>query len=568
MPKKPVNKDIHGIEDASNPTIAPKGNNYLLIIGIDKYVYCPPLQNAVKDAKELVDVLKKRFRFEEQHITTLYDEEANKGNIYNAFRKLATLVKPVDNLVIYFSGHGEYDKIFNLGYWVPIEAEKSKVDQYIPNSEIRNILAAIKSHHTFLMVDSCFSGALFAQGADRNISLRKERDPSRWGLTAGRNEIVTDGIKGTNSPFAQSIIYQLKNTEESIGVAELCDNVLEVVSANANQTPRGEPLKVRGHQGGQFVFHLKLNELGDWQNAQELNTKKSYQSFINQYPNSKYMAAAKMKLVDVAFDDISKMPDEQSYEIRQKINAINAFLSKDLTDQQIRQAEDLGEHLDYKEDFLNAQSNLFSLRKFARKDTPFKEAAKAKLVELETQPQTEEVPISTNESKPISSKTTTNTDFKENKGKVLLGCLIMLIVGSFAFMGINGLINDYKSSKATPTKTRKVEPVKTDKQPAPPTNAPAGNAPPGRTFTKPINTSIVWSGKDQLSIDVSGGIPPYKMHVKKGNKTYNDNIKYPKSGKYVFNINAAMKADYGIYDFVIFDRKGDMQTIQKRISSK
>ena len=252
MPHKEQDKGI--VPRKTNSPAQPKGKNYLLVIGIDEYAYCPTLYNAVKDAQDIVAILHNRFRFEAENTTTLYNQSATKANIYAAFRAMRRKVTPKDNLLVYFSGHGEYDKDFNEGYWIPVEGNKGATYEYIANSEIKNKLSAISSHHTFLMADSCFSGSLFAKGRGRDVSLRKERDPSRWGLTAGRNEIVTDGSPGDNSPFAKSILYQLQHTDQPIGVATLCDKVLEVVSANANQTPRGEPLKVDGHQGGSLYF--------------------------------------------------------------------------------------------------------------------------------------------------------------------------------------------------------------------------------------------------------------------------------------------------------------------------
>lgn len=235
---------------------ASKKTNYFLGIGIDDYSHCPKLYNAVKDVKDIIAALNDRFYFDAACIKTLFDQDATERKIFKMFEYFAEKITPEDNLIIYYSGHGKFNKIFDLGYWIPVDAEVDAYEQYIANIQIRNFLSAIKSHHTFLMVDSCFSGALFAKNTDA-ASIRKERYPSRWVLTAGRNEIVTDGNPGGNSPFAKSILFQLKNTEKSIGVSELCDAVLEMVAANADQTPRGEPLKVEGHMGGQFVFHLR-----------------------------------------------------------------------------------------------------------------------------------------------------------------------------------------------------------------------------------------------------------------------------------------------------------------------
>ena len=80
-------KDISGLpNDPTTPRV--KGKNYLLAIGIDDYVHCPKLHNAVKDTKEILTVLKSRFQFEQKHITELYDHQATKRNIYRAFRKM------------------------------------------------------------------------------------------------------------------------------------------------------------------------------------------------------------------------------------------------------------------------------------------------------------------------------------------------------------------------------------------------------------------------------------------------------------------------------------------------
>ena len=367
------NKDIYGLE-ASELMNIPNGKNYLLAIGIDQYVHCPRLYNAAKDARDIVNILKQRFQFKAEDVKELYDGEATKRNIYSAFRSLATTVSPKDNLVIYFSGHGEFDKVFNLGYWIPVEAEKDAVDEYLPNSEIRNILSAIKSHHTFLMVDSCFSGLLFAKGGSRNISLRKERDPSRWGLTAGRNEIVTDGERGTNSPFAKSILYQLKKTDKPLGVAELCDKVLEVVSANASQTPRGEPLKVDGHQGGQFVFHLKKDEVADWKETIAAGTLQSFQSFLTKHPDGRYAHEAQSKIRNLQAENlwqkIEQAKEANIQDLDNKLRLVNQYVTAYEGQAHYEQALDSGELLEYKKDFFQVKTSEFALRRFLGKPVP------------------------------------------------------------------------------------------------------------------------------------------------------------------------------------------------------
>ena len=301
---------------ASSPDV---GVNYLLVIAINAYQNFPTLYNCVKDAKDLIQLLTEKYQFGEESVFTLFDEEATTSRIFTKFETLAERIKPIDNLIIYFAGHGEYKKVFNEGYWIPVDARDNSVGQYIPNSEIKTMLTAIKTQHTFLIADSCFSGSLFQRGNHRNVVRRRiERFPSRWGLTSGRSEIVGDGKPGENSPFAKSILYLLKNNLEPLSVQELCAHVTETVEANATQTPIGEPLNIPGHQGGQFVFHLKKNEKRDFLAAKEKDTADAYETFLTMYPQGLFFDEA-----DALF---GKRKEAEEWDLAIQANTIQGFL--------------------------------------------------------------------------------------------------------------------------------------------------------------------------------------------------------------------------------------------------
>lgn len=230
--------------------------NHLLVIGIDDYVQCPKLNNAVKDAKDLISVLMELYDFREENITALFDEAATEKNVIQTFRKYAQTLSADDNLLIYFSGHGYFDNIFNEGYWIPVNGELGHTNDYIPNSRIITMLKAIKSQHTALIIDSCFSGTLFSQV--RSVGHRFAVKASRWALASGRNEVVSDGSIGGNSPFAVSVLEFLKdNKSPMLLFSDLVQYVKIATSRNASQTPIGSPLQNVGDKGGEFVFHLK-----------------------------------------------------------------------------------------------------------------------------------------------------------------------------------------------------------------------------------------------------------------------------------------------------------------------
>ncbi|MEM6316806.1 MAG: caspase family protein, partial [Bacteroidota bacterium] len=295
----PTDKAVVRRPEAVEP--APSlGKNYLLVIAIDAYEYCPTLYNCVADAKRLIDILTQQYQFEKKEVTTLFNEKATEGNIFSAFRSLATTVTEKDNLVIYFSGHGEYDKVFEEGYWIPVNAQLGATEDCISNSKIKTILSAIKSKHTFLIVDSCFSGSLFAKFRSVAVAEKLEESPSRWGLTAGRNEVVSDGKPGDHSPFAESMLYHLEKNESVLGVAELCNKVIEDVVTSAEQTPRGEPLKVKGHRGGQFFFRNKNSQP---EKANTDSKQQKYGSILYQIPNEMELGKDTKCVVRIAFEE-------------------------------------------------------------------------------------------------------------------------------------------------------------------------------------------------------------------------------------------------------------------------
>ncbi len=243
----------YSIEDATN---------YLLLIGIDNYKEWPMLNNAVSDVDSVSHVLTTRYRFDQQNVTVLKNEDATLANIYQALRSYIERITPQDNLVIYYSGHGYFDKLFNEGYWVPVDAPRNAgVSAMVPNGQVLKVIENINSQHTFLVADACFSGSLFATASRAGYADKVEKYKSRWGLASGRLEVVSDGEKGTNSPFAKNFIDFLRtNKEQKFPVSDLVQYVKKKVAETNQQIPIGNPLRGVGDDGGEFVFYRRAAE--------------------------------------------------------------------------------------------------------------------------------------------------------------------------------------------------------------------------------------------------------------------------------------------------------------------
>ena len=238
--------------------------NHLLIIGIDAYKNgVRPLKNAVRDAEAFKAVLMERFQFTEANCITLINEQATKKAIIKAFDQLIDKLTTDDNLLLYFSGHGELiDRVrTDKGYWIPADAVLNERDTYLPNDEIRDFFANLSAHHVFGIIDSCFSGSLLLRDLGA-AAKRYYNIPSRWVMTSGMKEPVMDG-SGEHSPFALSLLTQLRNyPEQAFSISELWLQMREGIVTNAKQSPLCQPIHDAGHQGGEYFFLSKdVNEV-------------------------------------------------------------------------------------------------------------------------------------------------------------------------------------------------------------------------------------------------------------------------------------------------------------------
>jgi len=241
------------------------GDYYAFIIGIDKYTgKWAPLDNAVRDAKTIETTLRDSYQFE--YFKTLYNEQATRENIVVELEWLMNNVKENDNLLIYYSGHGEFNQMMDEGFWVPVDATGSSTLALLSNNNLQSYLNGIKSKHTLLISDACFSGDIF-----RGSAIQKEFQDtpkyyrevnsmaSRKAITSGGIEPVMDGGSDGHSIFAYWLLKTLSSNERPyFDATELFQSIMIPVVNNSEQKPEFHPIKNTGDAGGQFIFRKKL----------------------------------------------------------------------------------------------------------------------------------------------------------------------------------------------------------------------------------------------------------------------------------------------------------------------
>jgi formylglycine-generating enzyme required for sulfatase activity len=239
---------------------------HALVIGINDYQHWPDLRQARQDAEKTAKLLRSRYGF--GHVRALYDKDATREGIQRELRQYAKTLTRKDALLIYFAGHGYYDKLLKKGYWVPAEARETAdnepaVSDWLDNTVLRDYLKAMEARHVLVVSDSCFSGALFRGGrvnlsAKENTWYRKAiAQPSRWGISSGDLETVPD-----QSVFARKFLQVLEYPKRSVfSASDLCGWLKVEVAANSQCQPVFGPLDDPGNSAdGEFVFIVEEGE--------------------------------------------------------------------------------------------------------------------------------------------------------------------------------------------------------------------------------------------------------------------------------------------------------------------
>jgi hypothetical protein len=241
------------------------GDYYALVIGNNGYTKLPKLETAITDATKVGEVLKKRYGFK---VTLLTD--ATRYQILSALNDLRGKLTEDDNLLIFYAGHGELDKVNMRGHWLPVDAEPSSSANWISNIALTDILNTMSARHVMVVADSCYSGALTRSSLARlEAGLTDEareswqramvQKRSRTALTSGGLAPVLDAGGGVHSIFAKALIDTLEsNTEVLEGqrlFQELSAQVTWAAEAkNFEQIPQYAPIKFAGHESGEFFF--------------------------------------------------------------------------------------------------------------------------------------------------------------------------------------------------------------------------------------------------------------------------------------------------------------------------
>jgi hypothetical protein len=243
------------------------GNNFALVIGIDDYpAPLPRLKTAVNDAKSFAGLLTSKYGFQ---VTTLLNQDATRDKILGAITHFRKSLADNDSFLIYYAGHGSYDRATEKGYWLPVDADSDPLitSRDISADDLITEVRGLAARHVIIISDSCFSGDLTRDAGDFSPSdgnqayiRRMQRAPSRTLMASGSDEPVSDSGSQGHSVFAALLLQAMQSHGGGTFTADdLFVSIRKGVLARSGQSPQYSPLRgsIRPSASldtGDFVF--------------------------------------------------------------------------------------------------------------------------------------------------------------------------------------------------------------------------------------------------------------------------------------------------------------------------
>ncbi len=221
------------------------GKDYALIIASDQYDELQQLANPVFDGITIKEDLEQNYGFETKLLTNPTKAQIQKEIRNYTERSYAK----GDQLFIFFAGHGEFDRVYKMGYIAARDSKKEDdvKDSYLSYANLREYVNNIPCEHILLMLDVCYGGTFnpivasrgqedFTDMDRQRFIMSKIKYRTRKYITSGGNTYVSDGIKGNHSPFARKFLEALRSHGGEDGILTFSEIVSYVEKVDPGPT--------------------------------------------------------------------------------------------------------------------------------------------------------------------------------------------------------------------------------------------------------------------------------------------------------------------------------------------
>jgi len=209
-----------GVAPVESSTPEPStGRRLVAVIGIDQYNHWPSLKNAKSDAVATSKLFEDSLGFTPVAPPLLDGNATKEAILHFVDDELRRELKPDDDLVLFFAGHGTTRKdrvggdIVETGYLVPVEAlapggDDERWSDYIQLEPFLKSIGILPARHILVILDSCRSGIALESAAAQFTSQELAETPlavrlSRKVITSARG----DQQAQDNGPVAKHSLF-------------------------------------------------------------------------------------------------------------------------------------------------------------------------------------------------------------------------------------------------------------------------------------------------------------------------------------------------------------------------
>ncbi|MHC5891985.1 caspase family protein [Nostoc sp.] len=236
----------HNFLSETKPNLDPKtpifAHGYALLIGVGESAYQPwSLPVTVKDVQALRQVLVDpnfcAYPNDTRHVRLLHDKEATRSKILEQLNWLKEQAQdnPEATVVVYYSGHGWFNKSENLYYLVPHDINRLDLKSSSLSAEdFTTALRQIKSERLLVIIDSCHAaGMATAKKAPSDFEEIPIPKSVIDNLKQGKGRVVFTSSQGEESswirPDKQMSIYTYHLIEAMKGEANQAhENIVKI----------------------------------------------------------------------------------------------------------------------------------------------------------------------------------------------------------------------------------------------------------------------------------------------------------------------------------------------------
>lgn len=273
-----------------------------LVIGNDDYNSIPVLQKAVADSEAMAEVLTKA----DFKVTAL--KNATYREIVKAVDKFSRAIKPDDQAVFFFAGHGVQLKTGNYILPVDVDAENESMVERTAYGldDITFLLGRHRSGFQLIIVDACrdnpFPAKTRSFGSTRGLIPVEPVKGQMVMYSASRGQQALDRLgpndNDRNGIFTRKLVKKLMT--QGLSALQIIRDVQDEVEELAASIDHEQRPAVYNESRGDFYFfgppkNSQSNniELEFWKEAKDIGNLAAFDAYLQAYPGGRYVALAR-----------------------------------------------------------------------------------------------------------------------------------------------------------------------------------------------------------------------------------------------------------------------------------